>query len=522
MAIIDFFDRGWRINPRGAAYIQDDRSYSFDEVGELSCRIANGLLALGLPKETKGAVWAANDVTAWACTLGLWRANMCWIPVGARNSADENHYVLDAFDCEVLFFQKYFAPVIAELKPRLPRIRLWICIDGELPDFPGARSLASWVQDQPATRPDVPYDMDDVVMLSSTGGTTGKPKGVMNTHRSAQTFCAHFLMGCPYGAEQRPVNLAAAPMTHTAGLLSIPCTARGGTVVVVTKPDPALLLGAIPKYKVTELFLPPTVIYRLLEIPDLGRKVDFSSLKYFMYGAAPMSVDKLKQAIQVIGPVMMGGYGQTEAPAAIAYLPPDAHFAGGGIAPDERLSSVGHPNPLIRVEIMNDANEILPQGETGEICVRGDLVMKGYYKAPDKTAETIVDGWLHTGDIGHIDAEGCLHITDRKKDMIISGGFNVYPSEVEQVIWSHPAVQDCAVIGVPDEKWGEAVKAVVELNAGQAATAEELIALCKEKLGSVKAPKSVDFVASLPRSPVGKVLKKDLRSQYWQSTTRKI
>jgi acyl-CoA synthetase (AMP-forming)/AMP-acid ligase II len=522
MAIIDFFDRGWRGNPQGVAYVQDDRQYTFQEVGELSCRIANGLLALGLPKETKGAVWAGNDVVAWTCTLGLWRANMCWIPVGARSSAEENHYLLDAFDCEVLFFQKYFAPVIAELRPRLPKVRLWICIDDEPADFPGARSLAGWVADQPATRPEVAVDMDDVVMLSSTGGTTGKPKGVMNTHRSAQTFCAHFLMGCPYGAQERPVNLAAAPMTHTAGLLSVPCTSRGGTVVVVTKPDPALLLGAIPKYRVTELFLPPTVIYRLLEIPDLGKKVDFSSLKYFMYGAAPMSVEKLKQAIQVIGPVMMGGYGQTEAPASIAYLPPDAHFEGGRLASDERLSSVGRPNPLIRVEIMDDANEILPPGGTGEICVRGDLVMKGYYKAPDKTAETIVDGWLHTGDIGHLDAEGCLHITDRKKDMIISGGFNVYPSEVEQVIWGHPAVQDCAVIGVPDEKWGEAVKAVVELNAGQQVTADDLIALCKEKLGSVKAPKSVDFVDSLPRSPVGKVLKKDLRARYWQNTARKI
>jgi acyl-CoA synthetase (AMP-forming)/AMP-acid ligase II len=522
MAIIDFFDRGWRGNPQGVAYVQDDRQYTFQEVGELSCRIANGLLALGLPKETKGAVWAGNDVVAWTCTLGLWRANMCWIPVGARSSAEENHYLLDAFDCEVLFFQKYFAPVIAELRPRLPKVRLWICIDDEPADFPGARSLAGWVADQPATRPEVAVDMDDVVMLSSTGGTTGKPKGVMNTHRSTQTFCAHFLMGCPYGAQERPVNLAAAPMTHTAGLLSVPCTSRGGTVVVVTKPDPALLLGAIPKYRVTELFLPPTVIYRLLEIPDLGKKVDFSSLKYFMYGAAPMSVEKLKQAIQVIGPVMMGGYGQTEAPASIAYLPPDAHFEGGRLASDERLSSVGRPNPLIRVEIMDDANEILPPGGTGEICVRGDLVMKGYYKAPDKTAETIVDGWLHTGDIGHLDAEGCLHITDRKKDMIISGGFNVYPSEVEQVIWGHPAVQDCAVIGVPDEKWGEAVKAVVELNAGQQVTADDLIALCKEKLGSVKAPKSVDFVDSLPRSPVGKVLKKDLRARYWQNTARKI
>jgi acyl-CoA synthetase (AMP-forming)/AMP-acid ligase II len=167
-------------------------------------------------------------------------------------------------------------------------------------------------------------------------------------------------------------------------------------------------------------------------------------------------------------------------------------------------------------------HEILPRGETGEICVRGDLVMKGYYKDPEKTAESIIDGWLHTGDVGHIDADGYLHITDRKKDMIISGGFNVYPSEVEQVIWGHPAVQDCAVIGVPDDKWGESVKAVVELNAGQSVSAEDLIALCKEKLGSVKAPKTVDFIEQLPRSPVGKVLKKELRAEYWQAANRKI
>jgi acyl-CoA synthetase (AMP-forming)/AMP-acid ligase II len=522
MAIIDFFDRGWRSNPHGVAYVQDDRQFSFDEVGELSCRIANGLLAESFVKETKGAVWAGNDVTAWTCTLGLWRANLCWIPVGARNPAEENHYLLDAFDCEVLFFQQQFAPVIAELRPRLPKIRLWICIDGAARELPDAIPLEDWVRAQPATRPEVEVCMDDVVMLSSTGGTTGQPKGVMNTHRSTQTFCAHFMIGCTYGADEKPVNLAAAPMTHTAGLLSIPCTARGGTVVVLSKPDPALLLAAIPKHRVTELFLPPTVIYRLLDIPDLGRKVDFSSLKYFMYGAAPMSVEKLKLALEVIGPCMMGGYGQTEAPASIAYLPPGEHFANGRVAPDERLSSVGRPNPLIRVEIMDDAGRILPQGATGEICVRGDLVMKGYYKAPEKTAETIVDGWLHTGDIGHLDAEGCLHLTDRKKDMIITGGFNVYPSEVEQVIWGHPAVQDCAVIGVPDEQWGEAVKAVVELNAGQAATAAELIALCKARLGSVKAPKSVDFVDSLPRSPVGKVLKKELRARYWQDTRRRI
>ena len=300
MAIIDFYDRGWGINPTGVAYIQDDRFYTFDEVGELSCRIANRLLELGLPKATKGAIWAGNDVTAWACTLGLWRANMTWIPVNARNSAADNHYILDAFDCEVMFYHSAFAEVIAGLGPTLPKIRHWVCIDA---DGENAPSLESWIAKTPATRPEVAFDMDDVVMLSPTGGTTGMPKGVMNTHRSCQTFIAHFMLANPYGSDERPVNLAAAPMTHTAGLLAVPCTAQGGTVVVVTKPDPALIFAAIAKHEVTELFLPPTVIYKLLEMPGI-EKIDMSSVRYLIYGAAPMSVEKLKKAIDLWGPII--------------------------------------------------------------------------------------------------------------------------------------------------------------------------------------------------------------------------
>jgi acyl-CoA synthetase (AMP-forming)/AMP-acid ligase II len=518
MAMIDFFDQGWSRNPDGAAYIMGERSHSFTEIGELSCRIANGLLAAGFGRGGKAAVLAANDPLAWTCTLGIWRAGMAWIPVNPRSSADENLYILDAFDCEAVFYQKLFAPMVDALRPKLAKVRLWVCVE----DAHGAApSLAAWVEGQPATRPDVGSAMDDLAALMATGGTTGMPKGVMNTHRSLQTFVANYMIAVRYRGDERPVNLMAAPMTHTAGVLSMPCTARGGTVVILAKPDPALLLGSIAKHGVTEFFLPPTVIYRLLDIPGID-KVDFSSLRYLMYGAAPMSVEKLKKAITVFGPVMTGGYGQTEAPASISYMTPEEHFVDGKLAPDERLASVGRPNPLVRVAILGDDNAVLAPGATGEICVRGDLVMKGYYKAPDKTAETIVDGWLHTGDVGYLDGEGYLHITDRKKDMIISGGFNVYPGEVEQVLWSHPAVQDCAVIGVPDDKWGEAVKAVVELNAGHSATAEELIALCKAKLGSVKAPKTVDFIAALPRSAAGKVLKKDLRQTYWAGRERRI
>lgn len=518
MAIIDTFDRGWAINPNGAAYVMDDQTFTFEEIGALSCRIANALLAEGMSRGRNAAVLGANHPIAWACTLGLWRAGMAWVPVNPRSSLDDNQQLLDAFDCEVLFFQKMFAPVVEKLYTRLPKIKRWICIENAVE---GAVALSDWIAGQPAAKPEIGYDMDDVVAVMSTGGTTGLPKGVMNTHRTFQTFCAHFMIACSYRDNEKPVNIVAAPMTHTAGVLSLPCTARGGTVVMLTKPDPAALLNALEKHRGTEIFLPPTVIYRLLDTPGVEMR-DYSALKYFICAAAPMSVEKLRRAIEVFGPVMMEAYGQTEAPGSIAFKRPEENFIDGQIAGDERLLACGRPCPLIRVAIMGEGNEPLPTGENGEICVKGDLVMKGYYRAPEKTAETIIDGWLHTGDIGYLDRDGYLHITDRKKDMIISGGFNVYPSEVEQVIWQHPAVQDCAVIGVPDAQWGEAVKAVVELNAGAHVGADELIALCKQKLGSVKAPKSVDFVDVLPRSPNGKVLKKDLRTTFWEAAGRKI
>jgi acyl-CoA synthetase (AMP-forming)/AMP-acid ligase II len=518
MAIIDFFDRGWLINPRGPAYVMDDEVHTFDDVGTLSCRIANALLAAGMGRQKVGAVWAANHPVPWTCTLGLWRAGMAWMPVNPGGALEETQQLLDSFDCEVLFFQKVFAPAVDAMRARLPKIKLFICIDGSVP---GATGLVEWVEGQPSSKPRVDYQPDDTVALMPTGGTTGQPKGVMNTHRSFQTFCAHFMITCSYEAHEKAVNLAAAPMTHTAGVLSLTCTARGGMVVVLSKPDPNALLNAIERHKVTEFFLPPTVIYRLLDMAGIEAR-DFSSLKYFICGAAPMSAEKLRRAIAVFGPVMMESYGQTEAPGAIAMKRPEENFVDGEIATDERLLSCGRPMPLTQVAIMDNDAKLLGPGETGEICVRGDLVMKGYYKAPEKTSEAIADGWLHTGDVGHFDSDGYLHITDRKKDMVISGGFNVYPSEVEQVIWAHPAVQDCAVIGVPDAVWGESVKAVVELNPGAQVPAEDLINLCKQKLGSVKAPKSVDFIASLPRSANGKVLKKDLRALYWAKQGRNI
>lgn len=518
MAIIDFFDRGRLLNPKGTAFVMNDQRWTFEESYATTCQVAQSLVSPGPAQGAKGAVLATNHPLAWMCVLGMWRAGLTWVPVNPRSTTAENEQLLDAFDVEVLFFQEAFGAAVEKFKASCPRLKHLVCIDARLP---GSEFLPEWIASSPRTPPDVLCEPDDLAAIMPTGGTTGIPKGVMLSHRNLSMSITNGVINTPYGSCEPIVNLAAAPMTHSAGFLSLSATARGGTVVVLTKPDPASLLQVIERNRVTELFLPPTVIYRLLELPGIQTR-DFTSLRYFLYGAAPMSIEKLKQAIGVFGPVMLQGYGQTEAPGSIAFLRPGDHFVDGQIAPDSRLSACGLPSVTNALAIMDEAGKSLPRGETGEICVRGDIVMKGYYKQPDKTAESIVDGWLHTGDVGHLDEEGYLHLTDRKRDVIISGGFNVYPSEVEQVLWTHEAVLDCAVIGVPDASWGEAVKAVVELKPGVHVDAQTLIALCKEKLGSVKAPKSVDIIATLPRSPVGKVLKKELREPYWQDTARRI
>ncbi|XRQ08572.1 AMP-binding protein [Actinomadura welshii] len=518
MAITDFFDRGRRQNRHGIAYIGAETSWTFDEAGALSCRVAHALLAEGFAREAKAAVLAPNDPVAWICVLGIWRAGLAWVPLNPAGSAEDVRALLDGFDCEVLFYHSSLAATVDALRPHLDGVRRYVCLDAA---HGGTPSLASWTAGRSEDPPAVAYDLDDVVAVSPTGGTTGRPKGVMNTHRSFQTAFAHMMLAFHYPADAPIVNLAAAPMTHAAGVLSMPASARGGTVVILPRPEPSALLTAIERHGVTELFLPPTVIYRLLESPGIGAR-DLSSLRYLIYGAAPMSTGKLARAIEVFGPVLIEGYGQMEAFAAISYLRPEEHFTGGRLAPESRLGSCGRPYPLITVEIRGEDGRPVPPGVPGEICVRGDLVMKGYYRDPERTAETVVDGWLHTGDVGHLDEDGYLHITDRTKDMVISGGYNVFPSEVEQVLWKHPAVQDCAVVGVPHPEWGEAVHAVVELNPGGRVTAEELIALCRNALGGVRAPKTVAFVDSLPRSANGKVLKKAVREPYWAGEKRRV
>lgn len=478
-------------------------------------RIANSLNAAGFGIGRNAAVLSDNDPDAYACSLGIMRSGMAYVPMDFRNSKEDNYRILDFGDSEVLFYQSKFHDQIQEMRPRLPKLKHLICIDKTVDDIP---SLMGWIAPSPDSPPRVEVPEGATSWLQTGSGTSGDFKMAMQPHRANHSFVAYQLLWLP---DPKPVMLVAAPITHAAGGLSYHVLAVGGTLVLMDKPDPQRVLKMIQDFKVTKIFLPPTVIYRLLDQSNV-HDFDYSSLKYLVYSAAPMSVSKLRLALDVFGPVMAEGYGQTEA-LGITNMAPEEFFMNGQVAPDFRLSSCGRPAlPFCRTVIMNDENEILPQGETGEICVRGDQVMAGYYKNPYATKSAIIDGWCHTGDVGFLDDEGYLHIIDRKKDMIITGGFNVFPSEVEQFITSLDPVQDCAVIGVPDEHWGEAVKAVIETKPGKTVTEEEIISTCKERLGSVKAPKSVDFIESLPRSTRGKVLKRILRNRYWQGRNRKI
>ncbi len=448
-----------------------------------------------------------------ACVFGIARAGAVWCPVNPRSEAAENRELLDLFDCSCLIYQSAFEPLVAQIRDQLPKLTTLVCLDGS---SERATSFGQWL----AGASDSPYssvlDVErpgDLAMLVGTGGTTGRPKGVMLTGGNLETMSAITLMSYPY--EGRPVYLALAPLTHAAGVLCFPIMTLGGCVVVMPKPDLEEFLRLVPAEGVTHTFLPPTLIYMLLSHP-LTPGTDFGSLQCFWYGAAPISPAKLEEAIGAFGPVMAQLFGQSEAPMMISTMAPRDHFAEDGSVARQRLSSAGRPAPLVTVAVMDDQGRLLDAGERGEIVVRSSLVMAGYYKNPEATDEASRYGWHHTGDIGYLDDDNYLFIVDRAKDMIITGGFNVYSIEVEQALLAHPDIQDCAVVGLPDEKWGERITAVLQVRDGRTVEAADVQAFVKSRIGSVKTPKQVEIWPDLPRSKVGKVLKAEIKATLLQ------
>ena len=504
MRLVDYLDKGASLAPDAPCLTTDREVRTYAQVRELSSRIAAALAGQGVGPGDKVAILSANDPVAFTTVFAISRLGAVWCPINPRNEAAENRDLLDLFECRALVFQAKFAGLVDQIRGDLPDLATLVCLDGELN---GALGWQRFLDGGTEYRETIPAD--DLAMIVGTGGTTGKPKGVMLTGTNLEIMTAIVLMSYPF--EGRPVYLALAPLTHAAGVLCFPILALGGEIVVMRTPDVGAFLDNLERHRVTHTFLPPTVIYMVLGHERLDT-TDRSSLQCFWYGAAPMSAARLEEALRRIGPVMAQLFGQTEAPMMISTLPPRDHFRADGSIATERLASAGRPAPLVTVAIMGEDGSLLLRGERGEIVIRSSLVMAGYYRDPGATAAASAHGWHHTGDIGYLDDTGYLYIVDRAKDMVITGGFNVYSAEVEQALMAHDAVRDCAVIGLPDDKWGERVCAVVQLQQGAAVDGEELMAFVKKRLGSVKAPKQVEIWPDLPRSTVGKVLKTEIRS----------
>ena len=516
MRPIDYFDRGAQIAPQQTFVSGDGAKFTFAETQAITERIAGALYAAAFERGDSVAVFSPNTPEAVVCILAIYRAGGAWIPVNVRNAASTNAEYMAYVNTRWLFFHSSVAEQAKAIIDQLPDLKAAVCIDSAATAYPALDAFCE--QANAAQIPDWsdPFGAPDLVFSRwPTGGTTGPSKGVEISNRA---ICTMFELGLRHYVGERTediVHLAVAPITHAAGVVITIYAAVGGTTIVLPGFDAAAVLQAIAEHRVTHIFLPPTAYYALLDAAAQSN-VDTSSLRQLLIAAAPVSPDKLRQGVEVFGPVVCQCFGQAEAPMLISWLSPSVLAAAARGEHPERLQSCGQVTSSTQVAILDDDGSELPAGERGEICCRGPLVTPGYYEKPQATAEMRKFGWHHTGDVGYLDEYNYLYIVDRKKDMIITGGFNVFAAEVEAPILALPEVLECAVIGVPDEKWGEAIKAIVVLRSGQQLSESALIERIKPKLGGVKTPKSIEFRAEIPKTSVGKTDKKALRAEYSQ------
>jgi fatty-acyl-CoA synthase len=494
------------------AFVDGEATLTYRAFGARISGLVQAFEARGLARGAAIATLSDNRVEAWLVTAAAAMMGARITAMHPLGSADDHAYILGDAGIQVLCFDPAGHAARAKaLAERVPGLVLLALGPSELADDVIADALA---------RPSAPLEPrahpDDIAGLTYTGGTSGRPKGVMSTHRVRVTMTMTELAEWDWPREPR--FLAITPITHAAGAIVPPVLLRSGTVIVERGFDASRFAALVARHRATMTFLVPTMIYRLLDEPGLDAAA-LHGLEVVIYGAAPISPARLAEAVRRFGPVFMQLYGQTEAPNAITALrradhDPDRH--------PERLASCGVPIGPSQVALLDEDGREVPQGEVGEICVRGPLVTAGYWNRPEETAHAYRHGWLHTGDMARRDADGFLYIVDRSKDMIVTGGFNVFPREVEDVLTTHPAVAAAGVIGVPDAQWGEAVKAVVVLRPGASVDAAELIALVREAKGPVQAPKSVDFVDALPVTGLGKPDKRALRAKYWGGAARGV
>lgn len=499
MLPIDYLIRGAARHPDAPAVVTPTETMSYRVLADRVNALATGLQALDPAPGSRVGICAQVTVEHLLGLLATMAAGKTWVPLNPRDGRED-------LDAKIAVTRPTVIIADDTCLDRFTHPEGTPLVLGASAVGPAEGDTVAGLIDRHQGQGPVehPRDLSDTQAIKFTGGTSGRPKGVLQPYRAwmTGTVCAVHAMGLT--AADR--YLMATPLTHAASTYITPMLAVGGALVFLDgQPKPQTIVAAFARGEASLTFVPPTLLYAMMDVPGVA-DMTFPTLRHLIYGGAPMPPERIRRAQQVFGPVVATSYGQTEAPQMIAIN------TGADMADPANIAAAGRPTLLTRVEIMSPDGKILPPGESGEIVVRGDLLMTGYLDMPEETAKTIVDGWLHTGDVGMIDERGYLFIKDRLRDVIITGGFNVYPADVEDALLHHPDVEEACVFGLPDDKWGERVTAALRLRTGATVTAEALIAWTKERLGSVKTPKEVHMVKALPRSPVGKVLKREVRA----------
>jgi len=516
--------RAWALYrfPDRTAYIFRDKHITFREMAARSCRVCNGLYSIGLNQGNKVAVLLNNSLEILECQGGMAMGGLTSISLNPRHSAREHAFVLNHSEADALIVHAEFLDLIAPVLPQVEKLQHLIVVGAKGGEPEGMIPYEKWVRAQPETTPVVDIYYDDVDQIAYTSGTTGRPKGAVSTLQISYNRAANILINLDQPILHTDVFLVVGPLAHAAGVMNGIYNIRGATNIILSKFDEEEVLRTIERERVTSILLVPTMLIKLLMVPNL-HSYDLKSLRRIWYGTAPMPTERLKEAIEIFGNVFRQNYGLTEAPQPITYLLPEDHIINGSEEEVQRLASAGRPALGVRLRIVKEEDDTAAQpGEIGEIQIRCPQLMKEYWKDPEATAEAFRGGWFHTGDLATFDEQGYVFIKDRKKDMIISGGFNIYPREVEDVLMAYPGVAEAAVVGIPDDVWGESVKAFVVQKEGFSLTAEELIQFCRKNLASYKKPKSLDFVQALPKNSYGKVVRKELKEPYWKGLDRRV
>jgi acyl-CoA synthetase (AMP-forming)/AMP-acid ligase II len=517
MRLSDYFDATAERYPKRVALEDQGTKLDFAQAQRIVHAAAHALdREPGLRPCAHIGLYAPNDYRVPLLQLAVNRCDRVWLSVHTRNPVEVNIEVLSYMDCEFMFFHSNYEHVVPQLKAALPKVMRFVCIDRPSEHGP---FLDEWMAGEAGPYRAGVEDPLAGAVLQPTGGTTGPSKAGLYTHRSLETMFITLRECFRYTPNSRA--LAVAPLTHAGGIIALACLCCGGRVVVTNLTTPGQALDAIESERITHMFMPPTLLYMLINEMHRAPR-DVSSLKRLVTGAAPVAPEKIKEATRLFGPVMAEGYGSTENGSPVLWKHPEDYLRTDGSFDEVALAAAGRAVTFARVEIMDFDGNILPPGERGEIVVQSGTMIREYYKNPGETKAFLSHGWGHSGDVGIKDERGFITVVDRIKEMIVTGGFNVFPAQIEAVILEHEAVLDCAVVGVPDEKWGEAVKAVVQLKEGRTVDPEVLIERCRERLGGHYAPKSVEFWPVLPRSAVGKLLRREVRKHFWEGNWRAI